>query len=152
MGHADVLSGQDFGRNRSEFDLSYQLSRLRHGRDVPDGEIETIFATIAANLQTYEQVIELLALLPAHHGGLLPLALGLFHPNERIQDATLVILDKLKVYQVSNERNWIVDMCLTNGCVQVGNVFLASLNAFQRFAYHRLVQERDGATAGEALT
>lgn len=98
---SDFFTFKDFNKSKSEFDLSYQVSRLRHGKDVPEGEIEAIFATIAASLQTYEQVIELLALLPPHHGGLMPLALGLFHPNRRIQDATLVIFDKLAVYQVS---------------------------------------------------
>jgi hypothetical protein len=39
-------------------DLYHQLSRLRHGKNLPDAEVELMMRTFAENLQTYDQVVE----------------------------------------------------------------------------------------------
>jgi hypothetical protein len=39
-------------------DIYHQLSRLRHGKNIPDAEVELMMRTFAENLQTYDQVIE----------------------------------------------------------------------------------------------
>lgn len=53
----------------------------------------------------------------------MPIALGLFHRSDIVKDATLTILERLKENPI-------------------GSVWVSTLNAFQRFAYHRLAQER----------
>lgn len=40
------------------FDVSHQLWRLRHGRNLPDAEVELIMRTIVESVESYEQVVE----------------------------------------------------------------------------------------------
>ena len=42
----------------------------------------------------------MLALVPPHQGGLLPLSLGLLHPQEIIRECTVDILNELRQYPV----------------------------------------------------
>ncbi|KAF9787957.1 spindle pole body interacting protein [Thelephora terrestris] len=111
-------------------DIYHQLSRLRHGKNIPDAEVELMMRTFAENLQTYDQVVELLALVPPHQGGLLPLSLGLLHPQEIIREYTVDILNELRQYSI-------------------GVLFLQSLNHFQRYAYVRLAAARKAKTVKE---
>lgn len=39
-------------------DIHHQLSRLRHGKNLPDAEVELMMRTFAENLQSYDQVVE----------------------------------------------------------------------------------------------
>lgn len=39
-------------------DVYHQLSRLRHGKNLPDAEAELMMRTFAENLQSYDQVVE----------------------------------------------------------------------------------------------
>lgn len=39
-------------------DIYHQLSRLRHGKNLPDAEVELMIRTFAENLQNYDQVVE----------------------------------------------------------------------------------------------
>lgn len=39
-------------------DIYHQLSRLRHGKNLPDAEVELMMRTFAENLQNYDQVVE----------------------------------------------------------------------------------------------
>lgn len=117
------LWNHDFNKMREAspiqgVDVSHQLWRLRHAKQMPDGEVELIMRTLAENVQTYDQVTELLSLLPPHHQGLLPLSFGLFHQQEAIRDLTVVIFNELRSYAV-------------------GVQFLQSLNHFQRYSYVR---------------
>ena len=43
----------------------------------------------------------MLALVPPHQGGLLPLSLGLLHPQEIIRECTVDIFNELRQYPVS---------------------------------------------------
>lgn len=111
-------------------DIYHQLSRLRHGKNIPDGEVELMMRTFAENLQNYDQVVEMLALVPPHQGGLLPLSLGLLHPQEIIRECTVDILNELRQYPI-------------------GVLFLQSLNHFQRYAYVRLAASRKAKVVKE---
>ena len=44
----------------------------------------------------------MLAFVPPHRGGLLPLSLGLLHPQEIIRDCTVDILNELRQYPVGS--------------------------------------------------
>ncbi|TCD66558.1 hypothetical protein EIP91_001226 [Steccherinum ochraceum] len=106
------------------FDVAHQLWRLRHAKKMSDGEIELIMRTLAENVQNYEQVTELLSLLPPHHNGLLPLSFGLFHQQESVRDLTVDVFNELRAYSV-------------------GIYFLQALNHFQRYAYVRQAHARE---------
>ncbi|KAH9935661.1 mesa protein [Fomitopsis serialis] len=106
------------------FDIVHQLWRLRHARKMSDGEAELIMRTIAANVQTYDQVTQLLAYMPPHINGLLPLSFGLFHQSEIVRDLTIDIFNELRLYPI-------------------GVQFLQALNPFQRYAYVRQAHARE---------
>jgi hypothetical protein len=40
------------------FDVQHQIARLRTGQNMGDAEAEAIFGSLAQNLETYEQVLE----------------------------------------------------------------------------------------------
>ncbi|KNZ74933.1 Protein mesA, partial [Termitomyces sp. J132] len=106
------------------FDVMHQLIRLRHGKALIDAEAALIMRTFADNVKTYEQVIELLAFLIPHGGGLIPLGFGLFHQKESVREATIDLFNQLRAYPV-------------------GVLFLQSLNHFQRYAYVRQAHARE---------
>lgn len=105
------------------FDVAHQIGRLRRARKLLPGESDLIFETIAKSVVTHDQIMEVLALLPPHTGGLLPLALGLFHPSQTARDA-------------------VVDFFLRLCRDSVGRKFVQSMHTFQRLAFARLAQER----------
>lgn len=106
------------------FDVTHQLWRLRTAKRMSDGEAELIMRTLSDSIQSYDQVTELLSLLPPHHNGLLPLSFGLFHQQEVVRDLTVDIFNELR-------------------CYSVGVLFLQSLNHFQRYAYVRQAHARE---------
>lgn len=120
---------QDFKKHRATaaiqgFDLSHQLLRLRLVKNLPDTEVELIVRSIADNLRSYEQIVELLAFMPPHAGGLQPLSFCLFHHQESIREATVDIFNELRQNPV-------------------GVIFLQALNHFQRYAYVRQAHARE---------
>ncbi|EMD35474.1 hypothetical protein CERSUDRAFT_116221 [Gelatoporia subvermispora B] len=124
-----ILYQQDFRKQLAMnpiqgFDLPHQIWRLRNAKMMPDGEAELIMRKIAENVQTYDQITELLALLPPHHSGLLPLSFGLFHHSETVRDLTIDIFNELRQYPI-------------------GVQFLQALNHFQRYAYVRQAHDRE---------
>ncbi|KAF8605973.1 spindle pole body interacting protein [Ceratobasidium sp. AG-I] len=108
-------------------DISHQVSRLRNGRNMSDSEAELIIRSLWACVHTHEQVVELLALLPPHHGGLTPLCFGLFHPLDSVRDMTVDFMTVLRTHNI-------------------GLQFLMGLNYFHRFGYVRLAQLREMST------
>ncbi|KAJ6594580.1 stabilization of polarity axis-domain-containing protein [Mycena capillaripes] len=112
------------------FDVSHQLFRLRNAKAMSDGEVSTIMRTLAENVKTYDQVVELLAYLMPHGGGLLHLAFSLFHQKESVRDATVDLFNQLRTYPV-------------------GVLFLQALNHFQRYAYVRQAHAREKRLAAE---
>ncbi|KAG8748360.1 hypothetical protein FRC10_005907 [Ceratobasidium sp. 414] len=111
-----------------DVDINHLVCRLRNGRNMSHSEAETIARSLWACVQTYEQVVELLALLPPHHGGLTPLCFGLFHSSENIRDMTVDFMTILRTHNI-------------------GVQFLTGLNYFHRFGYVRLAQLREISSA-----
>lgn len=105
-----------------EFDLSHQLSRLRQGRQLSTSEATLIVQTLAQSVKSDSEITavrqslstsshllltlvwingrQLLAHLPSHFGGLLPLAFGLFHPSPVVRNATLELFDQIGSHPV----------------------------------------------------
>ncbi|KAL1680544.1 docking domain of Afi1 for Arf3 in vesicle trafficking-domain-containing protein [Schizophyllum commune] len=103
-------------------DVLHQIFRLKHAK-ISDMEASVIMRTLVENCRTYEQAVELLAMvIPT--GGLTQLAFGLFHPHEIVRETTVELFDQLR-------------------STPVGVLFLQTLNHFQRFAYVRLAHARE---------
>ncbi|KZT60916.1 spindle pole body interacting protein [Calocera cornea HHB12733] len=111
-------------RNIRGYDLVYQIQRLRTGKHVTDPEVDAIMRTLRDSTQTYEQVTEILALLPPYSGGLLPITFCLFHPQSHIRESAIEFLDAIQRHPI-------------------GKLFIQSLNLYHRLAYKRLVQTRN---------
>ncbi|EAU91626.1 MesA protein [Coprinopsis cinerea okayama7 len=111
------------------FDLVHQLARFRYAKNMSDTETLAIMKTLADNVKTYEQVVELLACLPHGHG-LLYIAFGLFHPHEAVRDATIDLFNQIRSYSV-------------------GVLFLQALNHFQRYAYVRQAHAKERRTVSD---
>ncbi|GAA5849623.1 hypothetical protein JCM8547_000514 [Rhodosporidiobolus lusitaniae] len=110
------------------FDLTHQIGRLRQSRQLSQAEARLIFQTLTQAIRTDEQVVSLLAQLPSHFGGLLPIAFGFFHPSSEVRHHTLELFDTLSGHPT-------------------GRKFVSALNAFHRSAYARLSAERNAALA-----
>ncbi|KAJ7785895.1 stabilization of polarity axis-domain-containing protein [Mycena metata] len=106
------------------FDVAHQLFRLRNAKTMTDTEVSAIMRTLAENVKTYDQVVELLAYLMPHGGGLLHLAFSLFHQKESVREATVDLFNQLRAFPV-------------------GVMFLQALNHFQRYAYVRQAHARE---------
>ncbi|WVR06325.1 hypothetical protein IAU60_003356 [Kwoniella sp. DSM 27419] len=106
------------------FDVSHQLARLRLAKNMSDGEAEAIFTALAEGVKTYEQVVELLTHLPAHWGGLLPIANGLFHRWPGVREHTLDLLVTLQQYPI-------------------GRYAVSTMNYFHRKCFMQLVETRE---------
>ncbi|KAJ7803801.1 stabilization of polarity axis-domain-containing protein [Mycena olivaceomarginata] len=114
----------DFRKAHLGFDMSHQLFRMRNAKTLSDPEVSAIMRTLVENVKTYDQVVELLAYLMFHGGGLLHLAFCLFHQKESVRDATVDLFDQLRAFPV-------------------GVLFLQALNHFQRYAYVRQAHARE---------
>ncbi|TFK49059.1 spindle pole body interacting protein [Heliocybe sulcata] len=106
------------------FDVLHQVWRFRYAKNMSDSEVDLIMRTLVDNVQTYDQVVELLSFLPPHYGGLLPLSFGLFHQQEIVRELTVELFNQLRVHPV-------------------GYQFLQALNHFHRYAYVRLAHTRE---------
>ncbi|PWZ00252.1 hypothetical protein BCV70DRAFT_206505 [Testicularia cyperi] len=119
----DYASYEGYGPAIRSFDAAHQIGRLKRARQLALGESDLILETISRAVTSPEQITELLALLPPHSGGLLPVALGLFHPVPAVRDA-------------------VVDFFLRLCRHSIGRKFVQSMHVFQRLALARLAQER----------
>lgn len=105
------------------FDLGHQLARLRRASKLNPNESELLFIRIARGIKTPDQITELLALLPPHRGGLLPISNGLFHPSAPVRHGMMEMLSRMLGHPA-------------------GRKFIQSLNTFHRLAFARSLQER----------
>lgn len=67
---------------------------------MPQAEVELIMRTLNDNVKTDDQVTALLAQLPPHFGGLLPVAFGLFHPSSQVRQLTVDLLETIDAHPV----------------------------------------------------
>lgn len=129
---ADVTAQNYFG-SLVTFDLGHQIARLRRAKKMNTGEYELVFTSLARNIRTQDQLIELLATLPIHHGGLLPISNGLFHPSKIVQASAHELMIRIA----------------TN---PVGRKMMQSLNLFHRLAFARYLSDNHDASANGATS
>jgi len=109
------------------YDLYHQLVRLKSAKYMSDAEAELIMRTLVDSVQSYEQIVELLANLPPYLGGLLPVTFALFHQREGVRELAVDLLTALRTYPI-------------------GIQFLQGLNHFHRYAYVRQAHAREMRT------
>jgi hypothetical protein len=92
-------------------------------------------------------ILQLLAYLMFHGGGLLHLAFCLFHQKESVRDATVDLFDQLRAFPVRRSHLTFVGHAACTDIpprpAQVGVLFLQALNHFQRYAYVRQAHARE---------
>lgn len=103
-------------------DLHHQIDRLRYLRLSIDDSAK-IYTTIRDYVVEYEEVNQLLCVLPENQGGLFPIAVGLFHPLQKVRFAVVELLERISTHMA-------------------GRHFFNSLNKFQKLAFIRLQQEK----------
>lgn len=102
-------------------DLAYQHDRLRSQKMSHDAS-GAIYLALAASVQTYDEVCQLLTVMPESSGGLFHISLGLFHPDIRVRLATVELLDRMIEHEA-------------------GRHFWAHLGRFAKLAYDRSKKE-----------
>ncbi|WVQ96709.1 hypothetical protein IAU59_003816 [Kwoniella sp. CBS 9459] len=111
-------------RRSVDFDVHYQMARLRMAKNMSDSEAEAIFSALSNGVRTYDQVVELLTHLPLHWGGLIPVANGLFHRWPGVRENALNVLITLQQYPV-------------------GRHAVSTMNYFHRKTYIQLLERRE---------
>ncbi|KAF8430500.1 docking domain of Afi1 for Arf3 in vesicle trafficking-domain-containing protein [Terfezia claveryi] len=110
-------------------DLHHQLDRLRTLRLSHFASSE-VFLALHAAMTSYEAINQVLCCIPEYQGGVFPIAVGLFHPYQKVRFAAVEILERLRDHIA-------------------GRHFFNSMNRFQRLAFVRLKGERDVWAAGQ---
>ncbi|KAI8086293.1 docking domain of Afi1 for Arf3 in vesicle trafficking-domain-containing protein [Halteromyces radiatus] len=84
------------GSGLKNLDVHRQLTKLKYLRNLPDKEVIAIYEAFLNNIVTERQIIEFLSHLPQYHGGLVPLATGLFHSSNIVRQFTVELFQRLE--------------------------------------------------------
>ncbi|KAF3145136.1 hypothetical protein TWF703_007720 [Orbilia oligospora] len=106
-------------------DLHHQIDRLRVLR-LSHEDSEKIYMVLKHYVDDYEEINQLLCVIPETQNGIFPIAFGLFHPNQKVRFAVVELLEKISTHMA-------------------GRHFFNNMNRFQRLAYIRLKQERENS-------
>ncbi|KAJ6260916.1 LOW QUALITY PROTEIN: hypothetical protein Dda_3577 [Drechslerella dactyloides] len=109
-------------------DLHHQIDRLRVLR-LSHEESEKIYMVLKHYVDDYEEINQLLCVIPETQNGIFPIAFGLFHPNQKVRFAVVELLEKISTHLA-------------------GRHFFNNMNRFQKLAFIRLRQERENNAAG----
>ncbi|CAO3596016.1 unnamed protein product [Absidia cylindrospora] len=109
------------GSGLRNLDVYRQLAKLKQLRNLPDNEVIAIYEAFLNNIVTDRQIIEFLSHLPQHHGGLGPLATGLFHSSNIVRQYTVELFQRL-------DRN------------PTGHRFIQNLTRYHKMTFERLTQ------------
>ncbi|KAI8338870.1 docking domain of Afi1 for Arf3 in vesicle trafficking-domain-containing protein [Chlamydoabsidia padenii] len=107
------------GPGLKNLDIYRQLAKLKQLRNLPDSEVIAIYEAFLNNIVTERQIIEFLSYLPQYHGGLGPLATGLFHSSNIVRQYTVELFLRL-------ERN------------PTGHRFIQNLSRYHKMTFERL--------------
>ena len=104
-------------------DLAHQHDRLR-SQKLSHEESGAIYLAIAATVQTYDEVCQLLTVTPESNAGLFYIGLGLFHPEVNVRLAVVELLERM------------IDHA-------AGRHFWAQLGRFAKLAFFRAKRESE---------
>lgn len=80
-------------------DLHHQIDRLRNLRLTID-EAAKIYTALRDYVVEYEEINQLLCVMPENQSGLFPIAVGLFHPLQRVRFAVVELLERISTHMV----------------------------------------------------
>ncbi|PWW75360.1 spindle pole body interacting protein [Tuber magnatum] len=103
-------------------DLHHHMDRLRTLR-MSHEDSGKIYTALKDYVVEYEEINQLLCVIPENQGGLFPIAVGLFHPVQKVRFAVVELLERISTHMA-------------------GRHFFSSLNKFQKLAFIRLQQEK----------
>ncbi|KAF9150321.1 hypothetical protein BGX20_005736, partial [Mortierella sp. AD010] len=103
-------------------DVKRVISLLKMSRTLSNQEASSLYRGFFLNITTNEQIIEFLSCLPLSQGGLFCVAYGLFHPAPSVRCDTVAFFNRLNQHPT-------------------GQVYIKSLNRFERNTYERLARE-----------
>ncbi|KAL6235662.1 protein mesa [Aspergillus navahoensis] len=106
-------------------DLHHHHDRLRTLK-LPAYEAGAIYLAFAHAIKDYAGICQLLTVTPESQAGLFYLAMGLFHPDRNVREATADLLERIAHHPA-------------------GRHFWAQLNRFAKTAYFRIKREREAA-------
>lgn len=121
-------------------DLHHQIDRLRCLRLTTD-DAAKIYTALRDYVVDYEEINQLLCIMPENQSGLFPIAVGLFHPLQRVRFAVVELLERISTHMVCCPYP-ISAETLYSPSRQAGRHFFNSLNKFQKLAFIRLQQEK----------
>ena len=102
-------------------DLVHQHDRLRTLKLSHD-ESAAIYLALSATVKTYDEICQLLCVVPESHAGLFYISLGLFHPYTKVRAATVELLERMIGHEA-------------------GRHFWAQLGRFAKLAFFRAKRE-----------
>lgn len=104
-------------------DLAYQHDRLRMLK-LSHEESGKIFIALSEAVRSYDEICQLLTVTPESHAGLFYIGLGLVHPERRVREATVELLDRIREHEA-------------------GRHFWAGLGRFSKTAFFRVRKEME---------
>lgn len=123
-------------------DLHHQIDRLRNLRLTTD-EAAKIYTALRDYVVEYEEINQLLCVMPENQSGLFPIAVGLFHPLQRVRFAVVELLERISTHMVRHPWfDFFEARKIPNKVCQAGRHFFNSINKFQKLAFIRLQQEK----------
>lgn len=147
------------------FDLYHQIVRMKTAKNMLDQEVELIMRSLAENVQTYEQVVEVGATVRKTLGhGNLPFELSYWHYCHSILAVCFLSPSAYSISQSTSEcLRWSFSLfsaripyvskflsfrtestdSLSTSFSQIGIQFLQGLNHFHRYAYVRQAHVRE---------
>ncbi|KAG0091989.1 hypothetical protein BGZ92_011163 [Podila epicladia] len=104
-------------------DVKRVISLLKQAKSLAPQDVSVLFRGFLQHIVSDKQVIEFLACLPLSQGGLFCVAFGLFHPMASVRNDTVAFFNRLNQHPPT------------------GQVYIRSLNKFERNTYERLSKE-----------
>lgn len=84
-------------------DLHHLHDRLQNGKLSQQGSAE-VYNAFSANIQTYDEICQLLTVCPESRCGLFYIALGLFHKDVEVRKKVVVLLERIAEHEAG--RHW----------------------------------------------
>jgi hypothetical protein len=101
-------------------DLAHQHDRLRYLK-LSHEDSGRIYVALSQSVRSYDEVCQLLTVVPESHAGLFYIGLGLFHPDAQVRACTVELLDRIRMHEA-------------------GRHFWARMNRFAKAAFFRAVR------------
>lgn len=109
-------------------DLAHQHDRLRYLK-LSHEDSGRIYLALAQSVRSYDEICQLLTVVPESHAGLFYVGLGLFHPDANVRAGTVELLDRI--------RNHVA-----------GRHFWARMSRFAKAAFFRAMRAEGGGGGG----